>query len=125
MSDKAYLYHNLHNKNTTHLTIALYRDILKSMIQRYLDQIKTIIRKYLPDEKYEIYLFGSRVKHADNPSADIDIGIEGPHRIDTHVLYRILHDIEESTIPYLVDVVDFKRSNERFIAIAKKEAKKL
>ncbi len=94
------------------------------MIQRYLDQIKTIIQKHLLDKNYEIYLFGSRIKHADNPSADIDIGIEGPNRIDTHVLYRILHDIKEPTIPYLVDVVDFKRSNERFTIITKKRSKK-
>ena len=82
-------------------------------------QIKTIIRKHLPDPAYKIFVFGSRAegdKH--RKFSDVDVGILGPTQLEFMTKFNIEEDLENSDIPYLVDVIDFSKVNSKFKEIA-------
>lgn len=74
------------------------------MIDQDQQRILEIITKYLP--KAQIYLFGSRARKDNTPQSDIDIAIDNKIKIDFYTLSNIKEEIEESTIPFTVDVVD-------------------
>lgn len=74
------------------------------MIEQDQQRILEIITKYLP--KAQIYLFGSRARKDNTPQSDIDIAIDNKIKIDFYTLSNIKEEIEESTIPFTVDVVD-------------------
>jgi predicted nucleotidyltransferase len=72
---------------------------------RYQDELLAIIRKHVSNGK--VYLFGSRARGTNTPESDIDIAIDGGKRLADGVLGLIREEIEESTIPFFVDVLDF------------------
>ena len=66
--------------------------------------IINIVSKHLP--KAKIYLFGSRARKDHSSESDIDIALDSNKKIESYTLSLIKEEIEESTIPYTVDVVD-------------------
>ncbi|MCF7800309.1 nucleotidyltransferase domain-containing protein [Candidatus Babeliales bacterium] len=73
---------------------------------KYKNELINIIKKYLPDCK--IYLFGSRARKEHRLNSDIDIAINCNKKIEHIFLAQIRNDLDESNIPFLVDVVDFQ-----------------
>lgn len=73
--------------------------------KKYKDLFLQIITKYAPNCK--VYLFGSRAKGTDAQSSDVDLAIDCGREIAPQIMGLIKEGIEESTIPYFVDVVDF------------------
>lgn len=71
-----------------------------------------IITTYLPEAK--IYLFGSRARKDYSSTSDIDIAIDIKKKIDSVVLSAIKENIEESSIPFTVDVIDLNNVSEDF-----------
>lgn len=74
--------------------------------------IMDIIKKYLPTVR--IYLFGSRARGDYAAESDIDIALDAGKKIDQYKLGQIKEEIEESTIPFTVDVVDLYNISEDF-----------
>ena len=64
-----------------------------------------IITKHVPQGT--IYLFGSRAAQTAQKTSDIDIAIDAGKIIQTIALSNIKEEVEESTIPFFVDIVDF------------------
>lgn len=83
-------------------------------------QIKAIVKKYLDLNKYSLFLFGSRVRGDNFERADIDIGIEGPDKIEPQIKFKIKEDLENLPVLYKFDLIDFKAVTPKF----KKEALK-
>ena len=83
-------------------------------------EILDIISRYLDLKKYKIFFFGSRVNGSSFERADIDLGIEGPKKIEAKIILEIKEKIDKLPLLYKFDVVDFKKVSEDF----KKEAKK-
>ena len=82
-------------------------------------QIKNIIRKRLPDPSYKVFVFGSRAEGDEHRKfSDVDVGILGPKPLDTMTEFNIEDDLENSNVPYLVDIVDFASVNPKFKEIA-------
>ncbi len=78
-------------------------------IERYKKIIVDIVKKYLPD--CIIYLFGSRARQDNREGADIDIALfAGDVAISFNTLLMIRSDLEESSLPVFVDVVDLNRA---------------
>jgi len=71
-----------------------------------------IIKKYLPNAN--IYLFGSRARGDSLSESDIDIAVDNNQKIDSELLSLIKEDIEESTIPFTVDIVDLHNISKDF-----------
>lgn len=74
------------------------------------EKLIKIITKHLPQA--QIYLFGSRARKDNKPESDIDITIDNKNKIDLLTLSNIKEDIEESSIPFTVDVVDLNNISE-------------
>ncbi len=68
--------------------------------------IITIIKKHLPRTK--IYLFGSRARGDASAESDFDIALDNQSKIDEEIVSLIKEDLEESTIPFTVDIVDLQ-----------------
>ena len=73
---------------------------------KYQNELTSIIKKHLPH--CVIYLFGSRATGACTQGSDIDIALDDGHLINHKTLLKILIDIEDTTIPMKVDLVDLQ-----------------
>lgn len=93
---------------------------MNSYSQKYLNQIKEIIFSIIDKKEYKVFLFGSRTTNKYKRYSDVDIGILGNKPIG-NAYYKIINKIEESDIPYKVDIVDFALVDEKFKEIALKE----
>ena len=89
---------------------------------RYKKQLLKIINEKLP--KADIYLFGSRAKKTNHPGSDIDIAIDNKDKIDFKIILELYNKIEETTIPFMVDLVDFNNVSDLFKDKIRKEAVK-
>ncbi|SFF18258.1 nucleotidyltransferase family protein [Thermoflexibacter ruber] len=62
----------------------------------------------------EIFLFGSRANHTAGRISDIDIGFRSPSEISPVLLSEIADIIEDSFVPFRVDLVDFSKVSKDF-----------
>jgi len=78
----------------------------------YLERIRDVVLKAMKDENANIYLFGSWARGNARHSSDVDIAVEGMAGDISAKIAALREDLEESTIPYQVDVVDMSRASE-------------
>ena len=78
---------------------------------KYIKLLKEIISKYLVN--YQLYLYGSRAKGTARRFSDVDIAINSLE-LNSLILSKIKFDIEESTIPYSVDILDYNCISDDF-----------
>lgn len=76
--------------------------------------IKDIVRKHLPSTEYKAFLFGSRVAGNHRKFSDVDLGILGNKPIPSDVFFNLQQDLEDSDIPYIVELLDFSSVAESF-----------
>ena len=88
--------------------------------KKYLAIIKDIVLSYIDPAEHFVFLFGSRAKSNNKQSSDVDIGIIGKKPIGK-IYYKIVNKIEESIVPFKVDIVDFSMVEEKFKKIAMKK----
>ena len=88
--------------------------------KKYLTMIKEIIFSIIDKNEYKVFLFGSRATKNFNRYSDVDIGFLGNKPIG-NAYYKIINKIEESNIPYKVDIIDFALVDENFKKIALQE----
>ena len=88
-------------------------------------KIKEIIFQFLDPEKYQVFIFGSRATGKAKKFSDFDIGILGKKPIPSHLIVLIEEALEESDLPYKVDIVDFSLVSSEFKKIALSKIKKL
>jgi predicted nucleotidyltransferase len=72
-----------------------------------IDDLKAYLVNTFSDE--QIYLFGSRAKGKATPYSDIDIALRGTKALGTK-LTLVREAIENSDIPYKVDLIDLSRA---------------
>ena len=82
--------------------------------------VKTILYRYLP-EHTTLWAFGSRVKGMSKKFSDLDIVIDCGERVSSAVMANIAFDLEESDLPYKVDIVDWNAVSETFKKILTKD----
>lgn len=87
-------------------------------------QIKNTIFRYLSHEKYQVFMFGSRVNGKTTKYSDYDIGILGKNRLPSETKFLIEESLEESNIPCKVDIVDFFLVSPDFRKVALSNIKK-
>lgn len=81
------------------------------MLDKYLPKIKEVIKNFDPSFKNRYFIFGSSLyKEKFN---DIDIGVIGTNISGARVS-DLKEKIEDTTIPYFVDVVDFDSAKKSF-----------
>ncbi|WP_363331010.1 nucleotidyltransferase domain-containing protein [Desulfonatronospira sp.] len=68
----------------------------------------------MKEHPVRVYLFGSRASGKARLFSDCDIGIEPLQNLPVGHLSRLREKLEESHIPYAVEVVDLSLANEEF-----------
>lgn len=78
---------------------------------RYLEKLKTITTLFFSGRKnIQVFIFGSSV--VKKKFGDIDIGIAGDIR--AYDAARLKETLELSNFPFVVDVIDFNRIDDKF-----------
>ena len=85
---------------------------------KYIRLCKQIVLDKLDLDKYMVFLFGSRVHSYHRRFADVDIGIQGKEPVPTVTIASIKEAIDESIVPYQVDIVDFYQVSQEFRRVA-------
>lgn len=80
----------------------------------HLNLILVILTRYLGADA-KIYAFGSRVKKSAKPYSDLDIAVDlVDNKLDLETLAKIKSSLDDTTIPYFVDIVDLNGITEEF-----------
>lgn len=80
--------------------------------EHYKTKMLEIIQLHLPTAK--IYLYGSRARNENRKGSDIDIALDTGNVIDIKIMWKIEEAIEDSTIPFFVDVIDLNNISSKF-----------
>jgi hypothetical protein len=79
-----------------------------------LDRVRTLVTGTLHGRRASVYLFGSWATGRPHRASDIDVAVEAAEPLGPGVLARLREALEESTIPYRVDVVDLADTDPTF-----------
>ena len=86
----------------------------EEMLQDYLERIKQNVLSELAEENVAVALFGSAAVGTDTCASDVDVAIIPRGMMNRAVLSRVRERVEEITVPYVVDIVDFSLVSESF-----------
>jgi predicted nucleotidyltransferase len=76
-------------------------------LNKYLPIVQKIIRKFIPAKQYQVFVFGSWAKQQNDQFSDLDIGVLGNERLHAVVKINLESALQESIVPFKVDIVDF------------------
>lgn len=79
--------------------------------EQTLMKLKNIVLQSLQDVPVNVYLFGSWARKEERRTSDIDIALHAAVEIPIEKLVRLRENIEESTLPYNVDIVNLSKAN--------------
>lgn len=85
-------------------------------------EIRRIIADEVGDLPARILLFGSRARGDARPASDVDVAILPSAPLPPGLLPRIRDRLEESCIPFHVDVVDLSEADGQFRSAVLEEA---
>lgn len=86
-----------------------------------LQQVQAILLRVLAKHNVTLYLFGSWARGEERQSSDIDVGVWYDGTLDVGLLTEVRFLLEDSTIPYRVDVVDLTQADLALLANVKRE----
>jgi uncharacterized protein len=69
--------------------------------------IGSLLQSLLRHSSAELILFGSRARGDARPTSDIDIALRAPHPIPPHLLAIARQLLDESIVPFNVDLLDY------------------
>ena len=75
-----------------------------NLSERDLATLRAILRRSFPGGGVQCYLFGSRVTGGARPDSDLDILIVSDESVPFRVLGDVREALEESRLPFRVDV---------------------
>ena len=87
----------------------------------YLEKTRQLVNEFMSGEDAKIYLFGSRARGDFRRSSDVDIAIEYAGKSNRIKIDDLRDFLEESTIPYRVDVVDMQFASENIIKAIRRD----
>lgn len=81
--------------------------------------VKAVLQQHIPG--YEVWAFGSRVKHTAKPYSDLDLVVatDSPLALETTAALR--EAFSESNLPWKVDILDWATISEEFKNIILRE----
>jgi len=79
-----------------------------------LEEVRRIVREVLGGQKASVYLFGSWARGDATSQSDIDLAIDAHSPLPPGMLALLRERLEESHVPYRVDVVELSGVNPEF-----------
>ena len=84
------------------------------MAIRAFAEVRRIVREVLGDTEVTVYLFGSWARGEATPGSDIDLAVESRTPLPPGLLARLRERLEESHVPYRIEVVDLREADPIF-----------
>lgn len=88
---------------------------MRATMDRDLGEVRRTVLSALRPYKAEVVLFGSWARGDRRRWSDIDVGVRAKRRIPELVLANLRERLEESCIPYRVEVVDLSTVGSTFL----------
>lgn len=85
---------------------------------KYVEIAKRIILSQIDKERISVFIFGSRAAGKEKHDSDLDIGLWSTTKISSTLIRKLNDSIEESIVPYHIDIIDFTRADKKFKKIA-------
>jgi uncharacterized protein len=79
-----------------------------------LEEVRRLVLQAVGKDGAVVYLFGSWARGEATRLSDIDVAIDPPTPLPRGTLARLREQLEESSVPYHVDVVDLSRADPEF-----------
>lgn len=79
--------------------------------QRYLAEVRRLVLRHTKPAGASVFLFGSFSRGDVHRGSDIDIAIRHDGRLTRSALATLREALEESRVPYQVDVVDMREAS--------------
>jgi predicted nucleotidyltransferase len=92
--------------------------------QKALEELRQLVLEALGNRDAEVWLFGSCARNEVRPHSDIDIGILPQDNLPSTFFAVLSADIEESPIPYDVDLVDLRYADPALLEEVRREGVK-
>ncbi len=86
---------------------------------QHLSTVKRILHKHVNNA--EIRVFGSRLNEDVKKYSDLDLAIVAKEKIAPRVVMRMKEELEESDIPFRVDILDWHEISDDFKKIISKK----
>lgn len=83
---------------------------MKAGQRAILKEVRSIVLRTLNPKRAKVYLFGSWARDEVRRSSDIDVAVLSRMRLPDDLLPRLREMLEESHVPYRVDVVDLSEA---------------
>ena len=91
------------------------------MVDRDLAELKHIVMRGLRGFNVRVYLFGSYARGNPHRCSDIDLAVLPLESLPPGTLSEIREALEESLVPYAVDLVDLTQADDSFRAAVLRE----
>jgi hypothetical protein len=92
-----------------------------SIYESALELLRNMVKDIFAGEEVVVVLFGSRAREDYLKTSDIDIGILPKGTMNKDRLTLLRERMENSNIPYKIDVVDLSETSEEFTQKALRE----
>lgn len=79
-----------------------------------LAEVRRIAQEVLWGKGIGLYLFGSWVRSQATKASDIDLAVDAPSPLPPGLLAQLREKLEESHIPYRVEIVDLRKTDNAF-----------
>jgi uncharacterized protein len=91
--------------------------------KQILEMVRQVVIAKMDHYPAKVYLFGSWARGDERQSSDVDIAVDwsGGEPVPMGILARLREALEESTVPYRVDVVDLAEATVELVANVRKE----
>ena len=87
--------------------------------EEVLQQVKAVVETVTKQANVRVYLFGSWARGEERVTSDIDLAMEGEDASEK--VMEVREALEESDIPYRVDVVNLMEASPALLANVRKE----
>lgn len=88
---------------------------------KYVERIRKMVLDQMQQESVNVYLFGSWARGTQRRGSDVDIAIKFQGENKPWKIAELREILEESTIPYNVDVVDMNNASEGILQEIQKD----
>lgn len=92
---------------------------------RYLDDLRDIVGRHIDTAVWRPVIFGSRASGKAARFSDIDLGFIGKRPLPLSLQARLSEALEDSDIPYIVDIVDLAAASPDFRQLAARHMEQL
>ena len=88
---------------------------VNSKIEKDLNQVKHLVQKGLEGHDVKVILFGSHATGKAGRSSDIDVAVLPAGKLPVGLLSQIRESLQESYVPFNVELVDLSQTDEAFM----------